>query len=238
MRPTPSLAILLLLALIGCGRSSPNESATIGATILDNPTRPAEERGRDAGTLPLYFLGFTGTEPGDTVADLHAGEGYFTYILSKFLGPGGLVYAESHFREERLQERIEQGDLKDSKNVRFAAGYGELPTDCCDAVIMVRAYHDVSDIDAFFAEVHRFLKPRGLVGVIDVRTPLERDQEAHRIGEETLIREWTAHGFRLDGRSEVLARPDDDPSKPLWEARHETDRMMLRFVVEGDASAG
>src|SRR5438093_12038995 len=62
-------------------------------TILAHPERPADERALDAGRKPKEVLKFFGVKPGDKVADILAGGGYYTVILSQLVGEKGVVYA-------------------------------------------------------------------------------------------------------------------------------------------------
>ncbi|MBN1239695.1 MAG: methyltransferase, partial [Gammaproteobacteria bacterium] len=62
-------------------------------SILADSSRPQADRQRDAGRAPAQVLEFLGIGPGDRVADLLAGGGYYTRILVPLVGDGGRVYA-------------------------------------------------------------------------------------------------------------------------------------------------
>lgn len=68
------------------------EVAYVAAAVND-PNRPPEDKARDANRKPLQTLSFAGIKPGDKVVDLLAGDGYWTRILSRLVGPKGNVYA-------------------------------------------------------------------------------------------------------------------------------------------------
>ena len=83
--------IFALLGFAACAASLPNYS-----TIVANPDRPANERELDEARKPSEVLAFYGVKGGDKVADLWAGRGSCTAILSEVVGPTGVVYtAES-----------------------------------------------------------------------------------------------------------------------------------------------
>jgi predicted methyltransferase len=66
--------------------------ANIAAAVAD-PGRPAADRARDVNRKPAESLAFAGVKPGDRVADLIPGGGYFTRLFAKAVGPKGYVYA-------------------------------------------------------------------------------------------------------------------------------------------------
>src|SRR6202000_1917290 len=70
------------------------EPAYISAAIAD-PSRPAEDKDRDANRKPAETLEFSGIKPGTKVAELIPSKGYFTRLFSKAVGPKGHVFALS-----------------------------------------------------------------------------------------------------------------------------------------------
>src|SRR3970282_2536326 len=61
-------------------------------TILANPERPQNERALDSVRKPEEMLRFYGVKAGDRVADLMAGRGYYTAILSQLVGEKGVGF--------------------------------------------------------------------------------------------------------------------------------------------------
>jgi predicted methyltransferase len=56
------------------------------------------------------------------------------------------------------------------------------------------------------------------------------DKETHRLNEQVVIDEFTAHGFALEGSSDMLRNPNDDHSiMGFDEGRHTMDRYLLKF---------
>ena len=60
---------------------------------VDDSSRPEEHRVRDAGRKPKEILNLIGLAPGDVVAELAAGSGYYAAIVSPAVGERGKVYA-------------------------------------------------------------------------------------------------------------------------------------------------
>ncbi len=76
----------------------------------------------------------------------------------------------------------------------------------------------------------------GIVGIVEAASDRPGwDPETHRLNEQTVIDEFTAAGFELSGRSDMLANPADDRSasgfdEGTYEGRHDTDRYLLKFA--------
>ena len=78
--------------------SPPIPSDSIPTSIenaIGAPDRPAADKALDAGRKPAQMLGFFGIAPGMKVADLFAGGGYTTELLSRVVGPAGTVYSQN-----------------------------------------------------------------------------------------------------------------------------------------------
>lgn len=220
------LVALLALAVPAAARAQAPD------VDLDAPDRPAEEKARDAYSKPLQMMAWIGIEPGDVAVDFHAGSGYNTWVLSKWLGPEGKVYSEGAGRRgEALEERLESGDLADATNVVHVESTSEVPTDAADLFLTVRNYHDLDlgSIPAFLDEVRRVLVPGGLFVVADARALEGRPEDAHRIADAVIVEEVTGAGFELVESSEMLANPDDDHQGPHWESREALDQSLIKF---------
>lgn len=200
-------------------------------SILDDPTRPAQERERDAGSKPLEVYAFFGVQSGMTVLDLMPGGGYNTVILSKVVGDQGTVYAGPD-RRGRLAERLAAAPLA---NVTLIEGVDSIPADSLDVIVTVRNVHDLeargTAAEAYVSYLAA-LKPGGIFGVVDARTPKEGfDSETHRINQQTVIDHVTAAGFELVETSEMLANPNDDfGMSESGGGRWSIDRMVLKFA--------
>src|ERR1700722_16712904 len=83
-----ALSLVLPLAVAQAQSISP----AIAAAVND-ANRPAADTARDAARKPAASIAFAGMKPGDKVADFLPGEGYYTRIFSKVVGPSGHVYA-------------------------------------------------------------------------------------------------------------------------------------------------
>jgi predicted methyltransferase len=243
------MRILVLLVFCGLlfvacqGREGSEEGSAADTTAMagdhddheevEIPSRE-QEVARDEGSKPQEFMDFVGIQPGDSVADIFAGGGYYTYLLSQRVGPAGRVYAQGY--SPGLAARLERGDLAEAANVVLVDSLSDLPEERLDAAVIVRGYHLFPDPKALFDPLLRSLKPGGVVGVVEVRLGEDygHDMETHRMGDQQVIDEFTAAGFEFVGASDLLRNPADEHTD-FWEGRrHLTDRMLLKFAKPGD----
>ncbi len=220
------IAIVASIAVVSLGFAQQN--------ILNDPKRPDAERARDVGTKPLELYAFFGVEGGSTVADLMPGGGYNTFILSKLVGSGGKVYAGPD-RRGNLATRVESDGLS---NVELITGFDTMPDDSVDVIITVRNVHDLinrSNATDPARDWLAALKPGGILGVVDARTPKDGfDGNTHRINQQMVIDQITAAGFELVEASEMLANPNDNFDESAETGnRYDTDRMTLKFRKPG-----
>jgi predicted methyltransferase len=216
------------------------------ARAVAAPERPEADRQRDADRHPGEVLAFFGIAPGMQVADLMAGTGYYTEILSRAVGPEGKVYAQNNrfvlerFADEPLTERLARPGVDNVIRLDRELESPGLP-DGLDAAIMIRFYHDMywqkTDRKEFNRAVFAALKPGGVFGVVDHHAPagtgFEHVLDLHRVEADLVMKEILASGFVFDGASDVLANPDDTRDWNIFAddaaRRDQTDRFVFRF---------
>ena len=218
---------------------------------VDAADRPAADKSLDAGRKPDQMLAFFGIQSGMTVADLAAGGGYTTELLSRAVGPTGTVYSQNPPFPPEFQhigqawtERLKNPVLKNviAVNKNFAADdLLPVPPGSLDAVMMNMNYHDLVlrgiDRDKVNAAVYKALKSGGVYAIVDHSATDGsgvKDIELHRIDESFLINEVQKAGFTLAARSSVLRHPEDERTwvaspRVAGERRGTTDRFMLTF---------
>src|SRR3954468_6111669 len=154
---------------------------SIAAAVAD-PARPQADRDRDADRKPAECIAFAGLKPGQRIADLIPGGGYFTRIFSGVVGPKGQVFAVAPpKRPDAPPDRPEPAAAVNAiaadphyKNVTVSVVKLvelKLP-DNLDMVWTSQNYHDVHnvkdiDVGAFNKAVLASLKPGGTYIVID-----------------------------------------------------------------------
>jgi predicted methyltransferase len=245
VRKAFAFAAVLALSTAGLavGTSAQKASPAIAAAVADSG-RPAGDTARDANRKPGQILAFVGVKPGDKVAEMMPGGGYFTRILSKTVGPKGHVYA---LVPEGFAKR--PGGL-DALNA-LAAQYGNVTVvtadmanfkvpEPVDVVWTSENYHDFhngpsANIAGLNASAFAALKKGGVYYIEDHAAAAKSGTTAtstlHRIDPAAAITEVEKAGFKLDGQSTLLANPQDTHDKPVFDPsiRGHTDKFALRF---------
>jgi len=229
---TVLVSLLGMILISSCSKNT----AALDLSVLDDPTRPSEEKEQDAQRKSIDVYTFLGIEPGMIVADLWPGGGYNTHLLSRLMGKDGKVYCMMGFYAggrymmlDKIEARIVDSGLS---NVEIFNTPADLPTNTIDVMVSIRNYHDADPPrDQLIAELSAALKPGGVIGIVDVATDRPGwDEETHRLNEQVVIDEFTAHGFALEGSSDMLRNPNDDHSiMGFDEGRHTMDRYLLKF---------
>ncbi|MBV8505951.1 MAG: class I SAM-dependent methyltransferase [Alphaproteobacteria bacterium] len=220
------------------------------AKAVADPGRPEADRQLDAQRKPAETLAFAGIKPGQSVAELIPGRGYFTRLLSKIVGPKGHVYAYPPPRRANAPADAPNpaaavtaiaGDAAYS-NVKvetFSPGKLDVPAPV-DLVWTSRNYHDFhnipnADMSAFNKAVFDALKPGGTYIVLDHAAVAGSGTQAtstlHRIDPEAVKSEVTAAGFELVGQSDLLHSVDDQHTAPVFDSsvKDKTDQFILKF---------
>jgi len=216
-----AVVVLAAVAMAGFGFAQ--------QSILDDPARTDDERARDAGSKPLEVYAFWGIEPGMNVLEIAPGGGYNTFILSKLVGDGGMVYAGPD-RRGRFSEALAARPLD---NVEVTEAACVAPAGSIDVVVTVRNLHDFGErAGEVMANCLSSLKPGGVLGVVDARTTMAGyDDNTHRLNQDRAIEIVTAAGFEFVEESDILRRDDDDYGVFMVEGRqrYHSDRMLLKF---------
>ena len=219
------------------------------AAALSDERRPAADRARDEFRHPAETLAFAQIGPGDRVADLLPGGGYFTRIFAVAVGPEGVAYPT--IRPEGMAGQYETPILEVAAQypnaVMARAPYDSLAyPELLDVVFTAQNYHDMhiaeynlGDPNGMNRSAFAALKPGGLYIVIDhAAVPSAEMAEAlaaHRITENQVRSEVEAAGFIFDGSSDALRNPLDARTLNVFDPaiRGRTDQFMLRFRKPG-----
>lgn len=235
--------------LMGAGPTLAAIPKPIAAAVAD-PARPEADRNRDANRKPAECLAFAGIKPGQTVADLLPGGGYFTRLFSVAVGPKGHVYAVAPPKRPTAAADAPEPSAA-VKTIAADPHYSNVsvlvlrPADFAlpapvDMIWTSQNYHDLHnaqnlDIAAFNKAVFNALKPGGVFVVLDHAAEAgsgARDTSTlHRIDPEAVKKEVLAAGFQFEGESPVLHNSEDPHTAPVFDPgiRGKTDQFILKF---------
>ncbi len=198
------LCATVLLAMTGCDMLRPDSKRPETALEFPQPDRPVSDLGsnqfstetkRDSVGEAQKVMDLAEIAPGMTVADIGAGEGYYTVRLAERVGREGRVLAQDIDREalQRLGDRVERERLD---NVSIKPGDADdphLPEDSFDRIFLVHMYHEVSEPYAFLWRLWPALRDGGQVIVVD----MDRPTDQHGIAPDLLTCEFKRVGFDL-----------------------------------------
>ena len=155
----------------------------------------SNEEARDDRNEATKVMDLAGITPGMTVADIGAGNGYYTVRLAERVGAEGRVLAQDiddaalkrlgmRVERERLDNvSIKPGDIDDPR----------LPENSFDRIFMVHMYHEIEQPYEFLWRMWPALRAEGQVIVVDI----DRPTDAHGIDPLLLSCEFSRVGYEL-----------------------------------------
>jgi len=241
------LAAILAVSPLAVQAQAPDFAAAVSA-----PGRPDTAVALDEVRRPAEVLRWLGLRRGDRVLDYFAGNGYYTEIMARAVGPTGSVTGwNTPFFAGRPQIRDALAAIRQRQpNTAFFASPNtalSFPDDTYDFVLLHLVYHDAYwestqfslpriDPNTVTAALFRATRPGGIVAVIDHVAAPGRETRAevettHRIDPATVRADFERAGFVFDGESDLLRNPADDRSVNVFNPsiRGRTDRFVYRF---------
>ena len=260
MRMSAAMWTVVAVVLAGVPGAAVAGVATAATAAIDaaiaSPDRPAADREQDERRRAREFLEFAAIEPGMRVLDAFAASGYYTELLSRIVGPEGEVIAYNNpayarFAAKGIEARYAGERLPNVRQLTVDVDQLELPPRSLDAVIFVMSFHDLywhpadgswppTDPLQMLRKLHAALKVGGVVIVQDHVAAAGGDAAAvvdklHRIDPEVVRRDFKAAGFALEAESPMLAHPEDDHTKGVFDPaiRGRTDQFLFKFRRPG-----
>jgi len=237
---------LVISALAGCAGSGPTALPEKEYFwIVHSPERSDADRARDEDFQPDTLLLFQVVLPGMRIAEIGAGDGYFTELLVRVAGPKGKVYAQNPPRypdartERRLTARLKQPVMANVTMVRRAFD-SPLPPEARDLDLVVAnySYHMAVALGANRNRMNRAvfeaLKPGGFYVVTDHSARKGRAFSdavgLSRVEDAAVGAEVEAAGFKLVERAGFLASRGDPLTVPAVGSGVRADAYSLKFV--------
>lgn len=236
---------LLLLCAVAAGAADRFDAA------VAHVGRPAADLKRDALDHPADVLRLADIKPGMTVADVLAGDGYYSELASYVVGPTGKVMllnnaAFDKWTDDERKARLADQRLANVEHQTVDLDHMNLAPQSLDAVLLIKVYHDLYWVDSggtwpkinvtsVLDQLHKALKPGGVLLLVDhsaARGHGNKDVTTlHRIDEDFAVKDFQSHGFTVQGRSDVLRMPKDlrDQISYKGPMLGKTDRFVLVF---------
>ncbi|MGQ3101067.1 MAG: SAM-dependent methyltransferase [Alphaproteobacteria bacterium HGW-Alphaproteobacteria-17] len=177
---------------IETAREFPPADRPVAPTVS---TKWSTEEARDRVNEAEDVMNSADVRPGMTVADIGAGDGYYTVRLAPRVGATGRVLAQDIMPEviERLADRVARERLDNVSLKLGAVDDPRLPAASFDRVFMVHMYHEIGEPYAFLWRLRPALREGGQVIVVDGDRPIADHGTPFRL----LVCEFQAVGFKL-----------------------------------------
>jgi ubiquinone/menaquinone biosynthesis C-methylase UbiE len=163
---------------------------------------------RDAYQKPDEVLKALALRPGEVVADIGAGAGYFALRFASAVGEKGRVYAVdvSPDMVRHLNRRLRDAGVRNVVTVLSDPDDPLLPDASVDRFVIVDTWHHIEDQAKYLGLLKRMLKPGGQVVHIDFQ---KRDLPVGppvgmKIAREDVVKQMEGAGFRLAGEHGFL----------------------------------
>ena len=164
-----------------------------GIVWLERPERESEEQ-------PQLVIDALEIRPGQTIADLGAGSGYYSFRIAPLVGPTGKVLAIdiAPAMLEVIAQRASRERVDNIVTVRSSTRDPNLAPHSVDLLFMVDVYHELEYPYEVMTSVRTALKPGGRVALIEYRAedPEVMIKPLHKMSERQVRREMQAAGFR------------------------------------------
>jgi predicted methyltransferase len=243
---------VLALSLGGFAAASAADSydAAVG-----HAGRSAADLKRDGLDHPAQILRLTGIKSGMQVADVLAGDGYYSELLSNVVGPSGHVLmlnnaAFDHWSADDMKPRLAGNRLANVDYRIVDLNQMNLGAATLDAVVLIKVYHDLYWVDvptvtegrwpkidtsAVLDQLVRSLKPGGVLLLVDHSAKSGHGSTdastLHRIDEAFARQDFEKRGMHVVASSDLLRRADDPREQVSYKPPMlgKTDRFVLVF---------
>jgi len=160
-----------------------------------------EDPKRDEYQKPHEVLTALAIKPGETIADIGAGSGYFSFRLAHFVGAKGKVYAVDVSPEmiRHINRRIRETKSENIISILADPDDPLLPDRSINRFFVCDVWHHVENQSKYLALMKKMLKPGGEVVMIDFHKkelPLGPPL-GMKIAREDLLKQMEGNGFKL-----------------------------------------
>ena len=125
---------------------------------------------RASWQLPERVVASLELAPGARVADIGAGDGYFTFYLADAVGPEGRVFAIDVDPRviAKLEKAVEERGYRNIEVVLAETGDPLLPDDSIDLAFVCNVYHHIDDQVTYFDRLRGDLRPGGRLAIVEM----------------------------------------------------------------------
>ena len=239
------------IALAAALSSSVCNAADRFDAAVSAPQRNAGDDKRDTVDHPAEILRLTGIGPRMHVADVLAGDGYYSELLANLVGPQGHVLMINNSSFDKWSDGGRQKRLADNRlpNVEYRVvdlDHMNLAAHSLDAIVLSKVYHDLYWVDTtgvwpkfdtggVLDQLVAALKPGGVLLLVDHSALAGHGSNdassLHRIEEGYARHDFEKRGLHVIAHSDLLRRADDKRDSVSYKPPmlYKTDRFVLVF---------
>lgn len=187
------ISILLIASLFQC--TAYNRAEMFNRQAADPDNRPDE------------VVKHLKIKPGDRVADLGAGGGYFTLRFAREVGEEGRVYAVDIEREylTYITKSAERAKLNNIVTVLATERESGLEERSVDLIFIRNVFHHITEPVAYFRRLKRALRPGGRIAIVEnIETGILMKIHGHTTTPEIIISTMEDAGYRVSERFDFL----------------------------------
>ena len=157
---------------------------------------------RDEWQQPARVIQSLAIQPGEIIADLGAGSGYFTFRLADAAGPKGNVFAVDvdQAKLTSLAEKIEKQGYQNIETLFALSSNPRLPEGGVDIIFLCNVYHHLKNHIVYFKEAKKYLSPDGRIAIIDYH------KGSHSTPGEVILKDMIDAGYSLQIKHDYLEK--------------------------------
>ena len=174
--------------------------------LFNNPERESWENSKK-------IMGFLPFKKGDTIADIGAGSGYYSYRFSKLVGDEGRVYAldikEDHInfikdfiKKQEITNLVPIKNELDNLNINEKVDYAFM----CSLYHILYGVSSQKERDTFINNIKKILKKNGVLIIVDNGPVKDRQLPYHGpyITKELIIAQLAHYGFTFEEYHQII----------------------------------
>jgi predicted methyltransferase len=242
--------IVLALLLSVTGAFIASHAADAFDDAVNHPGRSPHDLARDAIDHPAEILRLANLGPNMRVADILAGDGYYSELVSYIVGPRGHVlllnnkafddYSQNSWAARLTDNRLPNVEHRTVDLEHLGLGHNTL-----NAILLIKVYHDLyTGPDGLWPklspskvldQIVAALKPGGVLLLVDhsakLGTGYAQTEALHRIDEQFARVDFESRGLRAVAESAILRNPGDVRDQRSYESpvERKTDRFVVVF---------
>ncbi len=182
------------------------------AVILHSSCNMAEHFNKDASdpeNKPDEVIKSLNIKPGDKIADLGAGGGYYTLRFGNEVGKKGRVYAVDIEQEylDLIKSDAKKAGLDNIETVLAKEDKSFLPEKSIDLIFVRNVFHHLpDDVTGYFKKLQKVLRPGGRVAIIEYNRGLAYFFHRHGTQEEVIVEKMEKAGYHLIENLDLLPK--------------------------------